>query len=402
MNINYNLPSSGEIARFLRNNNWNKIDFPNDKLLRFRFSERDDNNDEIDLFIPNGNDFCDGNRLITTAIEILSTIFNISFEKMVYSIKNQKADIFDQRIFGSLDLCSIPLEIMPKIMTQLRNLVYYSACAEEDASPYFERGRKIGKEYTEKCRFAHTFPGSFGLRIEMPLPPNPHDTLPLSDDISECDVPEPIERRIMKRIFNGLQLSVQGVNQGDVEIITKNFSTAFNANLCETMQNLTNLLPNYCLGYLMSWSTEYKIPASYVRKEELTIQSNQFTQFFESAAKQLRANDESKKSTICGKIVALHATPEGDDDDDADEDTYPSFSGQYIEIAWERSNGKKAKIKVNLSQEDYRKACDAHKAAQAICVTGIPEKEGKSFILTNPEDFHLKNLSAEERNELNS
>jgi hypothetical protein len=42
----------------------------------------------------------------------------------------------------------------------------------KDRSHDYTKGRKIGKEYTHKCRFGHTFQGSFGLTIEMPLPPS--------------------------------------------------------------------------------------------------------------------------------------------------------------------------------------------------------------------------------------
>lgn len=381
------LPSSGDISRFLRNKGWKKEEFPNDNLLFFTSNIQDDNGKAISLLIPNGSDFSDGEKRIISAVELLAAIDNIPFEKMVYAIKNQGSDIFEQRIFGPANLNSIPLEFMPDIMKCLRDLVFYSACLEDDPSPYFERKRKVGREYTAKCRFAHTFPGSFGLRIEMPLPPNSQEILPFSDDEKEVVSSEPMERRIMKRIYNGLLLSIQGVNEGNVSLITDNYQNGFNANLCETMESLTELFPEYNFGYRINWSSEYKIPTKYIRKEEISIQAGQYSQFFESAAKTLRAKGESQQTTISGKIVSLHAIPEDDDDD---EEQAPVFSGQYIVIEWSREDNKKTRIKASLSFEDYKKACDAHKEGRTIHLSGIPEKDGKSFVLRNASNFIIE------------
>ena len=380
------LPSSGDISRFLRNKGWKKEEFPNDNLLYFTSNVQDDNGKAISLLIPNGSGYSDGEKRIISAIDLLAAIDNIPFEKMLYAIKNQGSDIFEQRIFGPANLNSIPLEFMPDIMKYLRDLIYYSACLEDDPSPYFERKRKVGKEYTAKCRFAHTFPGSFGLRIEMPLPPNSQENLPFSDDEKEVVPSEPMERRIMKRIYSGLRLSIQGVNEGDVNLITNNYESGFNANLCETMGALTMLLPEYNFGYFMNWSSEYKIQTEYICKNEFSIQAGQYRQFFESAAKTLRATGESQQTTISGRIVSLHATPEDDDDDD---EQTPAFSDQYIEIEWIRDNNKKIRIRAHLSLEEYRIACDAHKEGKIIHLSGIPEKDGKYFYLRNPHNLEI-------------
>lgn len=367
------------MTRFLRNNGWEKVDFPNEKLLRFRSpeSQRDDDGKPIFLMIPCGTGFIDGLSRMTSAVEALAAIYQQSFENMIYWIKNQSSDIFDQRIFGMEGLSSISLEAVPEVLKKLRDLVYYSACAEEEPLQYFERGRKIGKEYTKKCRFAHTFPGSFGLRIEMPLPPN--------EFLQGLEV-EPMERRIMKRIFSGLQFAARGVNEGDVGIITQNYGSAFNANLCEVMADLTSLLPDLQLGYRLNWSSEYKIAPSFICKDEIHFPTNEYRQFFESAARSLRKSGESQQTEVRGKIIQLHAETETETDAEM---TTPVFSDRFIIIEWEREGEQKRKIKVALSREDYLKACDAHKNGQTVRVNGIPEKTGQILTLTRPSQFAI-------------
>lgn len=377
------LPSTGELSRYLRSNGWARDDFPNPNLMVFTSSQKDDAGAPIRLSLPSKPGFADGDRMIVTAVELLAAMASQSFGEMLSAIKRQGADVFEQRIFGPANLSDVPLEFMPKIMQCLRDLVYYSACLEDNAQPYFERRRKVGKEYAKKCRFAHTFPGSFGLRVEMPLPPNPQPGL--FGENGKDPVAEPMERRIMKRIYKGLSLAIRGVNEGNVDLLTKNYKTGFNANVCETMETLTSLLPDYGFGYRVAWSSEYKTPEG-CASDEISFQAGQCREFFESAAKALRATGESTQTTIGGKIVALHATPEEEEDDD---DLAPTFSRQYIEVEWAREGERKIRIRANLSPEDYRKACDAHKDGKTIRLSGIPEKEGKTFMLRNPSDFKV-------------
>ena len=60
-----------------------------------------------------------------------------------------------------------------------------------------------------------------------------------------------------------------------------------------------------------------------------------------------------------------------------------------IVIEWEPEKGKPCLIRVFLSQEDYRVACDAHRDGKLISIRGKPEKPGKYLILTSSADFKI-------------
>lgn len=366
-----------EIARYIRAIGWQKKDFPNGNLLVFQSPDSvfDDAGNPIFLTIPCGNDFSDTEKRVRTAIELLAALKSTSVNNVAKVIKNLGVDIFNQRIFSSSHITSLPLEIAPQVIKLLRDLIYYSACAEEEPSPFFEKGRKIGKDYTEKCRFGHTFHGSFGLSLEMPLPPYVH--LPGL----EAQQAPPIERRIIERIVNGLRLSIQGVNEGDVTILTKNYARAFNANLCEKMGEITELLPDFNLGYSINWSPEYRVETEMLIRDEMVIEPSVYRQFFESAAKSLRASRESEFMEITGEIVQLKAERSDDDDDDS------GLTEREIVISWEPDSGVARKIHVVLSREDYARACDAHKEGKTVKINGTPEKKKKFFQLMNPASF---------------
>lgn len=371
--------TSPETARFLHLNGWIKEDIGNPNLLKYKSPNNlsDDDGNPVYLVIPNGSGYEDEQKRLNSVINTLAALYKTNANLMAYKLKNQSLDILYQRFISPSNSYGMPLEYMPDIMKYLRDMVYYSACSETfPEEKYFFGKKAIGKKYTEKCRFAQTFKGSFGLRIEMPMPLKVETGDPvLFDEI-------PIERRIMKRIALGIMYAKKGVSEGNLDIITSHYKTAFNANLCDAFAELTGMLSDFKIGYLLDWSSEYEIEKEF-KNEECVIEANVYSQYFESAAKHLRSSHESRKTIISGKIAQLSATTKENDEDPSK----PMLFKQNIVIDWKNENSASRKIHVELSKEDYAKACDAHKNGQTVCVSGIPEKTGKLLILTQPTNF---------------
>jgi hypothetical protein len=106
--------------------------------------------------------------------------------------------------------------------------------------------------------------------------------------------------------------------------------------------------------------------------------------FLESAAKTLRRRSESQDTMIMGKIVQLHRE-NGTEKEELDD----SDNHRMAVIEWEAENAKQTFIRVYLSSEEYRVACDAHRDGKFISVRGRPEKLGKYLILTASSDFKV-------------
>lgn len=380
INDDYNI-TAPETARFLHLNGWLKENQNNPNLLKYKSPENltDDDGNSVYLVIPNGYGYEDEQKRINSVINTLSALYKISPELMAYKLKNQGVDVLNQRFISPSNSYGMPLEYMPSIMKYLRDLIYYSACSEAfPDEKYFSSRKSVGKKYTEKCRFAQTFKGSFGLRIEMPMPINSDTkTQSLFEEI-------PMERRIMKRIAKGIMYAKKGVSEGNTDIITQNYKTAFNANLCDTFAELTGMLSDFEIGYLLDWSSEYQIEEEF-KTEECIIDARIYSQYFESAAKSLKTSYIPRKMTISGKISHLSATTKENDEDPE----LPIMSEQRIVIDWKNENGELKKIHVGLSKEDYARACDAHKNGQTVRINGIPKKEGKIMLLNQPSDFSV-------------
>ncbi len=379
--VNQILPAAGsnigveDVTALIRSLGWKKLEHPNSNLLVYE-NGHDDNGNPIKLVLPNGNDFADAPGKIASAINLIAWRRGCTVNEVLQLIRNRGTDIFRQRLIGNTKITGLPLELAATVIGHLRELVYYSACAEEDPQPFFEKGRKIGRDYTTLCRFGHTFSGSFGLSIEMPIPPNPQTSL------IESEQSAPLERRIMYRIMRGLIAASKGVRESDVAILTDNYATGFNANLCETMAALTEVLAGLKSEYSMLWSPEFQVADDLRDAQPVSVDPGEFRLFFESAAKSLRKVKESQETTITGPIVQLRA----DLDEDGGENL---FDGRKITIKWDIGTGRRISIRAALSDEDYKLACDAHKDNRMIAITGRPEKLGKSWDLTSPKNFRV-------------
>jgi hypothetical protein len=189
-----------DVTALIRRMGWTKIDHPNPDLLVYLYKDPDGRGKPIKLVLPAGNDYEDTPEKLDSAVKLVAALSRHTVEQVRQMLLNRGNDILRHRLLASTKISSLPLEVAPKAVGYLRDLVYYAACAEEDPQPFFEKGRKIGKDYTNRCRFGHTFPGSFGLTIEMPIPPNPGDLL-----IPDAQ-PAPFERRVMVRVMRGLPL----------------------------------------------------------------------------------------------------------------------------------------------------------------------------------------------------
>jgi hypothetical protein len=362
-----------DITALIRRLGWKKLEHPNANLLVYEKGV-DDFGKPIKLVLPNGNNYADAPSMIRTAVELVADLAGRPVRDLVQQIRNRGSDILRQRLLAETRITSLPLEIAPRIVGYLRDLVYYAACSEEDPRPFFEKGLKVGKDYTAKCGFGHTFPGSFGLSIEMPIPPNPNDLLLPAGQVA------PFERRLMQRVARGLFTAAKGVREGDVTVLTKDYSSGFNANLCEVMADLTETLSGTKSEYSMLWSPEYEVPAELQNLDPVEIDPKVFRPFFEAAAKSLRQVKESQDTPIVGAIVQLRA--EDADDEDQDE-------GRQITVRWDLGNGRSLKIRVTLDADAYKAACDAHRDHRRVTVMGRPEKQGKFWVLTSPRDFSV-------------
>lgn len=375
-----------QLVSYLRRHGWQKQNHPNTNILVFN-GPPDDLGAPLKLVIPVSANDADLAESLESAMDLLAEIEGRTIDSVRASIQNQSHDILRQRIFGNSSLTNLSLEKAPRIVKHMRDLVYYSACVEESPQPFFPKGRKIGKELTRKCRFGHTFAGSYGMTLEMPIVPNPQTTL--SDDYEN----PPFERRVMQRIIRGLVAIERGAAEADVAVLTDSIKRGFNANLYEVMLDLLDELDDYSLEYSVSWSGEYRTESDLTEISQIRLVPSTVMPFIDSAARSLRQSKESHEVVIRGSIVQLRAESVDPDDEEDEEECRE----RVVTVRWQMPSGQYGNVRLPLSVEDYRTACDAHRDNATVQARGRLEKLGKYWYLTSATEFLVTSGSPDDQ-----
>lgn len=378
MNTNVNFNRLDLVKRFLRARGWNSLEQENDNLSLYQ-GPLDDTKKNILIALPATSNSLDSKQMISKALNLLAAIENTSIQEISDNILNIGSDFLRPKIISPTNGNSISLVEIKSAIDSLTNLIKYSACMEEENQPYFSKSKGIGRTVIEKCQFGHTFIGSFGLSIEMPIPP----------PSSEVSKQIPFERRLMERIARGLITIRKAVKEADPKILTSDLQQGFNANLYETTQKLIEVVPNGQMEFSFSWSIEYPIPEEIKNLSRISFSANEITPFLESAAKTLRTCSESEKVVIQGRIVQLQADSPLTDYDIEESESLGNEDSRLIVVNWEVEKGKSNLIRIPLTMEQYRRACDAHRDEKKISIEGIPERKKRFLYLTSTKNFKI-------------
>jgi hypothetical protein len=166
--------------------------------------------DDIEIVLPREQTGTDFLRRIEGAIQTLCDVEGKEPEKIITAIRMIGYDVVRSRIPNALvHEDTIYLEVAENYIGGLRSLLAATATTEIQPDPFFLRVRREAMEYADRCRFGHTFRGSFGFTIESPVSPNNEPTLP------QIDQPKPFERRVIARLARGIRSVCESVRTDD-------------------------------------------------------------------------------------------------------------------------------------------------------------------------------------------
>ncbi len=365
------------IKRYLRIHGWKRLESKNSNLLLYQGPD-DDLGRPIKIGLPSSVELEDTKQIVQQAIELIAALLKRSIAEITEEIINFGCDFLRQRIMTPTNSSSLPLGDMNHLIASLTSLIKYSARMEEDAQPFFAKSSTSGKVLVDKCRFGQTFVGSFGLSIEMPIPPS----------LEENSKQIPFERRVMERIARGFNVIREAIQEADARLLIDNYRQGFNANQYEALKKCLEVIPDSQMEFSFTWSDEYQPAPDLYRISPIRFVSSELAPFLETAAKSLRKLSESEPVTVTGKIIQLQAKGPLDEED-LDDTSFPDSDTPQIVIDWQIKKGKHAAIRVVLSPDEYRLACDAHRDEKTVSIHGTPEKGKKFLYLTSPSNFRV-------------
>lgn len=205
----------------------------------------------IELVVPNDVRSSEYAGQVSRVVDALAALEDRSEDDVVRAIREIAFDVVrscipDPQVFNE----SIRLEAARSFVVGIRNVLASAATTELQPRPYFLRQKKEATEYADRCRFGHTFRGSFGFTVESPLQPNDQITL-------FGTPPPPFERRVIQRFARGLQLVSAAVSADSTAPIIQSTGTGFSANVCEQLASLVEQTSQSGMAFDFSFSPEW-------------------------------------------------------------------------------------------------------------------------------------------------
>lgn len=346
---------------------WSPADHPNQKLFVLRPS--DHSLPPVDLVIPRSRAAVDFVTRLVEAASVVGRIRDTEAEIILKQIQRLSADVLRARLLSVVvERRSLPLDTAQTIVGSLKDLVAYGASSESTPLPFFTKPTKVAAKHVHHCRFGHTFDGSFGFTVESPLLPALQGTL-------TPDMPPPFERRVVERIYHGLGLVQQSVEESRIDPLVQHYDSGLNANMCDALVKMREKVTDLRVEYSVDWSPKLPVPSS---ARAVSIGPDAYT-YLQEAARALRSTAPPRPVVIQGRVVMLKS----DSAPWEDEPTSP----HTVVIAWIDAEGKPIRTRVVLQPQDYLLACEAHTKGATVSVEGTLERRGKFTRLTEPKNF---------------
>lgn len=363
------------IARYLRRLGWRTQDYGNCQRLYIDATKKS-TNDEVEIFFNKNTSDYTRWREATDALITISELYDRPIDDVYSSVKSIIYDLIASRIPDEYIVNdSIQLKIAAEYINQMRNFLASAATAEITGERFYKRTRKEALVYAEKCRFGHTFKGSFGFLIESPVGLN---DAPLMEIVSESE-DAPFERRVVERIATGLSLYNEATVTQDIGVITGR-TDGFNANMCDALADVIDETEVSRMIIAITPSPEWRsallsdLPPVILERKNIDL--------LRDAAKSMRVDEDPRPVKVVGRIRRVET--DGNPADLAEDN-----SSREIEINWPNDDNMLLHVKILLSNADYIAAVEAHKNGNFVSVSGLLTRTGRSWRLENPQDFQV-------------
>jgi hypothetical protein len=361
-----------DLREYLRLRGWTPVEHRNSLIEVYRKTEE---SVRLDVVVPRTPKITDFAARVAEAVTTLAAIAKQTPEAILTQIAEISEDVLRASVLTTsiTERQSIPLDMAVSVIGGLKKLLTYSAAGEVTALPFYSRPTKKAVAHVEHCRFGHTFTGSFGFTIESPLTPDTQDPL-----LPEIAAP-PFERRVMERLYRGLDQVRQATDAHDLTPIIANYATGLSANMCDALLDITQSATNQEVIFVVDWSPKVAVDSELVAFGQGIRVGQSAIEYLQAASTQLRRLEESRLITIDGRIVLLKSDSQPWEDEPDDPHT--------VVIAWLDADGKAVRTRVVLAPADYITACNAHMQGMTVSVSGTLERRGKYTRLLNPVRF---------------
>lgn len=359
--------SAASLEKYLLFNEWVRdYEFPNKKLMVFHLSN------EI-IAIPSSEKYKDFYMMLPNILETLSDIYDKPCKEIIKEITSSYYDLLEFRIKSKISEDGVlPLGYASECIEGLKDLILYSACAEQNKEPICMRTTNNAKQVLDNFKLAQTDVGSFVINIDIKVADEENEQM----IISGCEPDTSIEHKIVKRIGKAIQqIDDVAKQKTDLDqILPDAYQSGVTANMCDA---LLKLKPD---NTDVSIETKIRYASAITQKsneiELIEIKNNHFYTMGE-ISKRYKSVEKVKSVSIHGAIKSLKKIQ-------IDKQRYK----REIHIIT-YFNEKYRTIKAELNESDNRRACNAFRDGDEVEIQGILDMSGKVWEMRQVNKFAI-------------
>ncbi len=361
------------VKMYFKNYDWECIDnHANNKIIILeKYYVKYDK--KYTVIIPSSKKYSDYFERLDSAINTFSVLENIDKDQAVYSLAENYRDLLMFRIISQkANEGTLPFDEAADVLKGIKDLIVHSIRNEEYKRPYHRRLSRESRSFLKTFRLAQTGIGSFIFNIES----DNYCTIDRQITLSG-DAEIPIVRRAIERIQNGLNFIN---NEEDMERLKElSYRIGFNANMCDSLLEINDIDNKMKIETNIKYSNYFDSEYKNEGKIKVELKDSDFIKL-KILSEYYKNQENYIEIMIMGKITSLNAKWKD------------SMTGLLIDnvisVSWYESIERKThNCKVQLSDEEYKSACNAHRDKKLIQVSGNIDKNRTRWFLEDHKKF---------------
>ncbi|WP_155935051.1 hypothetical protein [Methylobacterium sp. 10] len=327
---------------------------------------------EVSIVLPDASTREDTAKRILFALRTISDLDGISVEDVFAAVRRIGSDVIRTRLPDSSVWRgeSINLRAAEAFIRRMRRLLLTAAATEVRPHRIVQSITSECEDFVDRCRFAHTFEGSFGFVVEAPVGPPPDGQL-----LSEEQHPAPFERAVVRRIATGFRSVRQAEAAESTRSLQASFQGGWSADMCDQVVGMYEEIDAESLSFGFELSSEWTLPEDGLDLWNFTLRPNNIRMIKEASAILRERQEETETPVVVSGLIVRLASRENP------ADLLHNVSPREVVIRWESPDRGDISVSTRVAPEDYLAALEAHSAGRSVRVEGNLARVGRRWVL---------------------
>lgn len=362
-----------ELQAYLRNTGWARIQAPKQSIALF---QKQIGNNFFETLLPLSKDYSDYSYRIVDVLENIAEAENREVHQVLTDLSIPPGDTVRFRVINK-DTVGGTISFLEgfNLLEGAKKALFTTACDIVQPEKYHKRlGLKGAQQFIEECRLGQTEKGSFIASVICPFvnqtPEDKAQQLSIFNQAEEFR--HSLTRKVTTRLMSSLAEIKSAIDSGEENrIVDLEGENIISGNFLESIVELNSTKETTEIEIITSWSVFAEEQPQIARAIKF---SNDYIPVLENIISKVKPVDKGFEDDFVGKISLTKADP----------DIHSRNEGEIILNYIIGDEEKVSKARVVLNNEDYEKACEAHKQGKTVSIRGKLVTVGRSKTIENP------------------